>query len=407
MKKSTLFLFALALSWSLAGCSAGSPEQTEPLQTAEAATEEALAVSLPSQEDTIRFHDKVLNIADLSPSTKQWLTWYNGLSEDEQMAVSYIPSDLYELCGYPAAEEAIAEETQPGVHHYQAYQWMVSLKAEEVAYVEFINLNENQFPYRRYEGTEIQEVIDLFQAKDCLEYEPICEYEPIVQWPGYFSKEFHVVMKDGTAHTVCSVYSTITVIDGTGFATISSWLNNHWPESGNAPLPENWPQEVAARSYHISEDQTSTLSTQSHDDQRFHLDQSYDTDIEFGSRSRNYPIGRGGVELSAAEPSRTGVSLRAFWASTGSPAQLHVQPQYWLEKWQDEIGCYVSFDGGQFRSEVPQLLPEAARSWYVSWENTCGLLESGHYRVGMIFYEEYNGSIQNETTCYAKFTVTE
>ena len=83
---------------------------------------------------------------------------------------------------------------------------MVNLKAEDVAYVEFLNLNDPAFPYRRYEGAEIQEVIDLFQAKQCLEYmqlHPAREYAPIVQWPGYYSKEFHVVMKDGTAHTVC------------------------------------------------------------------------------------------------------------------------------------------------------------------------------------------------------------
>ena len=302
---------------------------------------------------------------------------------------------------------AETEETQPSVDQYPAYQWMVSLKAEDVAYVEFLNFSDPKFPYRRYEGEEIQEVIDLFQAKKRLEYtplHPVYEYEPFVQWPGYFTREFHVVMKDGTAHTVCSVYSVSTVIDGTGFCTISDWLNHHWPESGNAPLPENWAQEAATRNYHTA-DPVSTLTTTFHDMQRENLDHSYDTDIEFGSRSRNYPIGRGGVELSATEPSKAGVSLNAFWASSGSPTQIHIQPQYWLEKWQDDLGCYVSFDGGQFRSEVPQLLPEANRYWYVTWEDSCGLLEPGHYRVGMTFYEEYNGTIQNETICYAKFSV--
>ena len=300
------------------------------------------------------------------------------------------------------------EPTQPPVDHYEAYQWMVNLKAEDVAFVEFLNLSDPQFPYRRYEGAEIQEVIDLFQAKKCLEYmpyHPVYEYAPVVQWPGYYTTEFHVVMKDGTAHTVGSVYSVATVIDGTGFHTISDWLNHHWPDTGNAPLPENWAQEAATRNYHTA-DPVSTLTTTFHDIQRENLDHSYDTDIEFGSRSRNYPIGRGGVELSATEPSKAGVSLNAFWASSGSPAQIHIQPQYWLEKWQDDLGCYVSFDGGQFRSEVPQLLPETARYWYVSWEDTCGLLETGHYRVGMTIYEEYNGNIQNETVCYAKFSLS-
>ena len=138
--------------------------------------------------------------------------------------------------------DPVPAETQPGIEDYQAFQWMVNLKAEDVAYVEFINLNDPQFPYRRYEGAEIQEVIDLFQARKCREYmpvHPVYAYEPVVQWQGYFTREFHVVMKDGTAHTVCSVYSVSTVIDGTGFQTISDWLNHHWPESGNAPLPEN------------------------------------------------------------------------------------------------------------------------------------------------------------------------
>lgn len=299
------------------------------------------------------------------------------------------------------------EPTQPPADYYEAYQWMVNLKADDIAYVEFLNLSDPQFPYRRYEGAEIQEVIDLFQAKKCLEYmpfHPVYEYEPTVQWQGYFTREFHVIMKDGTAHTVCSVYSVATVIDGTGFGTISDWLNHHWPESGNAPLPENWAQEAAARNYHTA-DPVSTLTTTFHDTQRENLDHSYDTDVAFGSLSRNYPIGRGGVELSATEPSKAGVSLCAFWASSGSPTQIHIQPQYWLEKWQDENGCYISIDGGQFRSEVPQFSPEANRYWYISWEDSCGLLEPGHYRVGMTFYEEYNGSIQNETICYAKFSL--
>lgn len=312
------------------------------------------------------------------------------------------------------SEPAATEETQPSMEDYQAYQWMINLKAEDVAYIEFINLNESQFPYRRYEGKEIQEVIDLFQAKQCMEYmpfHPVYEYAPIIQWPGYYNKEFHVMMKDGTAHTVCSIYSIGTVIDGTGFHTISDWLNHHWPEAGNAPLPESWIQDIAGRNYHVSEDSVSTLSTSSHDIQRANLDHSYNTDIEFGSVSRNYPIGRGGLaELSASGATRDGLSLNAWWTGTSGITQLHVQPQYWLEKWQqdspDGAGCYYPFDGGQFLSEIPpERSSEGPLSWQISWKNTCGSLNPGHYRLGMIFYEEYNGAIQNETICYAKFSI--
>lgn len=296
------------------------------------------------------------------------------------------------------------ESTQPPVDHYEAYQWMVSLKADDISYVEFINLDENRFPYRRYEGDEIQEVIDLFQAKERLEYEPIQEYMPIVQWPGYYSKEFHVVMKDGTAHTVCSVYSTITVIDGTGYGTISDWLNNHWPDSGNAPLPEHWAQDAAARKYHTDKASASTLSTQSHDTQRFHLDQSYDTEVQFGSLSRHYPIGRGGIELSASGASSAGVTLSTDWTGTGGLTSLRIQPHYWLEKWQEDMETYLPFGDGQFSCESPQdFLSGHTRHWYVSWKDS---LLPGHYRVGMTFYEEYNGSTQNETICYAKFSLS-
>lgn len=301
------------------------------------------------------------------------------------------------------------EETEPSVDQYEAFQWMVTLKAEDVAYVEFVNLNDPDFPYRRYEGAEIEEVIDLFQPDASLEYlpaHPIYEYAPIVEWPGYYSKEFHVVMKDGTVHTVCSVYTTITVIDGTGFSTISTWLIHNWPDSGNAPLPEGWEEAVAARTYHISADSVSTHSTQSQDDQRLYLDYSFDTDVEFGSLIRYYPIGRGGIELSAPEASTAGVSLRAYWTGTGSNPRLRVHPQFWLEKWDENAGSYLAMDGGQFLSEAPpELLSDNTRHWYLSWEDTCGFLTPGHYRIGMTFYEDCNGQIQNETTCYAKFTI--
>lgn len=299
------------------------------------------------------------------------------------------------------------EETQPSVDHYQAYQWMVNLKADDVAFVEFLNFSDPQFPYRRYEGAEIQEVIDLFQAKKCQEYmpfHPVYAYEPAVQWQGYFTREFHVVMKDGTAHTVCSVYSVSTVIDGTGFATISDWLNHHWPDTGNAPLPENWELEVATRKYHTAE-VTSTLSTTFHDAQRENLDHSYDTDVAFGSESRHYPIGRGGIELSASGASQTGVTISTYWTGTNGLTQLCIQPQYQLERWQEDAKTYFPLKDGRFSSQSPQeFLPNKTRHWYISWKEP---LESGHYRVGMTFCEEYNGSIQNETICYAKFSITE
>lgn len=60
------------------------------------------------ETETISFHDRTFNRSDLSQDTYKWLVWYNGLSETEQMAVSSIPSELYELGGFAEAEDAEA-----------------------------------------------------------------------------------------------------------------------------------------------------------------------------------------------------------------------------------------------------------------------------------------------------------
>jgi len=67
-----------------------------------------------TEADTVQFHDKKLNRADLSAETLEWLERYNSLTEEEQLAISSIPSDLYELCGYGNATEDIAPtEVEP------------------------------------------------------------------------------------------------------------------------------------------------------------------------------------------------------------------------------------------------------------------------------------------------------
>lgn len=62
-------------------------------------------LEIPDKEaDTVQFHDKTLNKSDLSADTLEWLEKYNSLSREEQLAISSIPSDLYELCGYGKTE---------------------------------------------------------------------------------------------------------------------------------------------------------------------------------------------------------------------------------------------------------------------------------------------------------------
>lgn len=66
-------------------------------------------IIITDENDTIQFHEKVFNKSDLSQETIEWLAWYNELTEMDQLSISYIPSDLYELCGYSNAEDIPAE----------------------------------------------------------------------------------------------------------------------------------------------------------------------------------------------------------------------------------------------------------------------------------------------------------
>lgn len=45
----------------------------------------------------IRYLDRWYSRGDLSDETIEWLEWYNGLPEEEQLAVDHVPHDLYEL----------------------------------------------------------------------------------------------------------------------------------------------------------------------------------------------------------------------------------------------------------------------------------------------------------------------
>lgn len=61
-------------------------------------------------EATVSFHDMTFKKSDLSQETLEWLEKYNALSLDEQLATSYIPNDLYKLCGYSGAEDTTAND---------------------------------------------------------------------------------------------------------------------------------------------------------------------------------------------------------------------------------------------------------------------------------------------------------
>ncbi len=286
---------------------------------------------------------------------------------------------------------------------FETYDWLTNLRAEDVEYIEFVCLDEPEFPYHRYEGNEIQKVVDLFHENTCY------EYSPSPSWPGYFSKEFHVIMKDGTVHKVSSIYSVTTVIDGAAYSVYSEWLFD-WPESGDQPLPENWFKTVASRNYEIVESEKSILTSASYEAEMDALNHQYNTDLIMGALSRNYKIGRGSVELSAVQANQEGVSLNAVWSGAPGIDCIIVEPQYWLERWQGDLQ-----DGATGYTYLPEdYMIETSENkitgtdplrWNVNWSNLYGSLEPGHYRIGMTLREEQDGNGLNNVVCYAKFIV--
>jgi hypothetical protein len=56
----------------------------------------------------VRFGDKWVDRDGLSEETLDWLAWFNSLSEEEQLSVSAVPSDLLEESGISGTEDAEA-----------------------------------------------------------------------------------------------------------------------------------------------------------------------------------------------------------------------------------------------------------------------------------------------------------
>lgn len=68
-----------------------------------------------TDDSKIRYLDQWYSRSDLSAETIAWLEWYNGLSAEEQLAVSSVPHDLYDLAGYGGRAD-VAVETVDAEH---------------------------------------------------------------------------------------------------------------------------------------------------------------------------------------------------------------------------------------------------------------------------------------------------
>lgn len=68
-----------------------------------------------ADDSKIRYLDQWYSRSDLSAETIAWLEWYNVLSAEEQLAVSSVPHDLYDLAGYGGRAD-VAVETVDAEH---------------------------------------------------------------------------------------------------------------------------------------------------------------------------------------------------------------------------------------------------------------------------------------------------
>ena len=60
-------------------------------------------------ENTVQFQGEEFDRSELSQETIEWLDWYNGLSEEEQLSVSSVPDELWDGTT-PTVTDAAAEQ---------------------------------------------------------------------------------------------------------------------------------------------------------------------------------------------------------------------------------------------------------------------------------------------------------
>ena len=134
-----------------------------PAEPGDEGNDELPDIESMESEETVIFHENVFYKSDLSRETIEWLDWYNSLSEAEQLAISYIPSDLYEICGYPTAEDMVVEETII----YNGKEYKTSELCNDTLY--WLGLSEQERMFSSYLPPEFMEFEENYGIKLSLE----------------------------------------------------------------------------------------------------------------------------------------------------------------------------------------------------------------------------------------------
>lgn len=100
------------ISFEQAYKAAGVSSNTEDyFSVVEAVLVDSITENFDSGDETVTFCDKTFNKSDLSAETLEWLDWYNGLTEEEQSAVDYVPEDLGEATQIGGKETMSTQKT--------------------------------------------------------------------------------------------------------------------------------------------------------------------------------------------------------------------------------------------------------------------------------------------------------
>ncbi len=103
--------------------------------------------------DPVVYHGRSYNRADLSAETLEWLDWYLALSEEEQLAVSYEPA---ELRGGEVFAAAKGEPADTVTYHGRSYN-RADLSAETLLWLEsYLALSEEEQLAVSYEPAELR-----------------------------------------------------------------------------------------------------------------------------------------------------------------------------------------------------------------------------------------------------------
>lgn len=93
----------------------------------------AFASEPKEPDDTIVFHDQAFNRTSLSQETLDWLDWYLTLTEEEQLAISYVPSELREDRDASTQDAYSSEKAGSSTQ-------MANLPAEVLAYAQDLSI---------------------------------------------------------------------------------------------------------------------------------------------------------------------------------------------------------------------------------------------------------------------------